>query len=365
MTGPKFFVGRSDRLIARLKDFLWAWRFADQVGGQLFYLWPQLPERYGEECEGYSPGKIFDLLEFYRTGGADRLVFVECDRIALPEKGIALDTPEFEQSRAHGFDRDFFRSSDAAFVQRGSADARFSAFWFSDEPDTGRHRLADVRRLFPQLPIHPKLVQVMDAFKARNGIEEGNYGAVHVRRGDCYTMIQNALCEGDRAEHLELFVKHFVVRTAPTEFYRPEVEKMIAAGQKMIFTSDTPGVIDEFRKAFGAKHFIDLGMLRAPSMIEKAFADFLMLYGANELVGTGSNFARFAAQLRGAPFVNVCVTGEFEVARTAFERDVVGDRAADPALLAQAYGYLEQLYAAHIVKRRQAAQIGEMFSTTA
>lgn len=351
MPRPKFFVGRSDRLIARIKDLLWAWRFSDQVGGQLFYFWPKLPARYDYEQDGYSPAMIFDLPEFYRAGGADRLTFVECDRIKFPDNGIALDSDRFAEQRKQGFDRAALASSDQLYVQRGSARARFAGFWFSDESGAGRHRLKDTQRLFTELPTDRRILQLIEGFRDKNGLGE-EYSAVHVRRGDCYSMMRNALTEGCDDSRLHLLVRHVVTRTAPTEFYREEIENMIAKGHKIVLTSDSPESIRDFQKAYGAEHFVNLSIMRAGFAIQKAYADFLVLYGASRIVGTGSNFSRFAAQLKDTPFINVSGEGDFETAKAAFDREIVDGLAVDKDMLRKAHDQLETLYARHQTRTR-------------
>lgn len=65
-------------------------------------------------------------------------------------------------------------------------------------------------------------------------------------------------------------------------------------------------------------------MLRIGSSVQKAYADFLLLYQANELVGADSNYARFAAQLGVSPFINVAASWEFKTVLEAFNRDYSG-----------------------------------------
>lgn len=318
---PRFFVGRSDRLIARLKEMLWAWRFAQQANGQLVYFWVPLPERVGEERKNYKPGHILDLPKFYAGGGGDHLLFLE-DLINFPHDAIDLGGQEFEHCRAEGFDRARFTDTSDVFLYRAKKSERFAGFRMDDEPEQGYMRLREVRKLFASLPPNPIIERVLNTFFERNEISDGKFAAIHVRRGDCYDQLRQELLDED-VDRTKLFITHLMIRTAPLEFYRPFIEKLIQDDIKIVFTSDTPDVIEEFRNEFGRKHFIDLSNVVMKIPIQKAFLDFLILTKARTIVGTGSNFGQFASQLSGRISINVALTGEVKGLEDEFFKHVV------------------------------------------
>lgn len=349
---PTLVIARSDRLMARLKAMLIAWRFIDQVDGRLVMLWPKLPKRYAEENVGYSPANIFDLPKFYAEGGADRLCFVEQSMRQSEVDGISLEGAEFEGCLASGFDRSRFEGSSEIFLPR-----RKGRYLFSDELANPWVLLEQGRALFAQLPIHPRIAEARERFFEATGLEPGNYKAVHVRRGDVYTMLADALApdniDGLDEARLRLLLGHLIVRTAPFDFYRDWVADTIAQGRKIVFTSDTPGAISAFHSEFGAEHFIALDRFRMPLIIQKAFFDFLVLKDASHLVGTASNFSQFAAELGSKEFVNVAGTGPFESVAREFRDSILGERNFDSGREGQAVALLETLYAELVARNRR------------
>ena len=335
MNGPKLFVGRSDRLIARLRSFLYAWRFIDQADGQLFVLWPKLAERYAEEDIEYSPFLIFDLVNFYARGGSDRLQFIESG-LEQPEKSIALDAPEYRNAATAGFDRAQFGGADQVFFYRGTA-----PFRFSDEPGNSAYLLSGVRRLFSSLPIHPAIKRAQAACYERAQLTPKMFDAVHVRRGDVFDMLATelppGLGRGLTSARLDMLIGHFVKRTAPLEFYFPPIERAISAGKKILMTSDTPDTVQFFQKKYGRENLIDLGAFRMRIPIQKAFLDFLVLCDAAQITGTASNFSMTPAELGQVPLENVATTGDYGIAESLFRRKflkvgLVDDETASEAL---------------------------------
>ncbi|MEQ9660923.1 MAG: hypothetical protein RLN87_00035 [Parasphingopyxis sp.] len=342
---PKLFVGRSDRLIARIKAMMYAWRFMEQVDGQLFMLWTRLPRRYDDESVGYTPSNIFDLVKWYKNGGAERLCFIDqADR--YPEDAIPLDSDEFKGALRHGFDRDRFAGSDDVFVRRGTG-----WYFFSDEPVSANYIRRGVRKLFRELPIHPHLVSALERFYDRYDLEPGKYGAIHFRRGDVYEMLRNELpndANGDLTDaRIELIIRHFIVRTAPPEFYHAHVEDMISRGQKIVFTSDSPETITLFQKVFGPAHFVDLSQHKLPMVIRKAFLDFLVLTNASEIIGTASNFTQFASQVGQGKSTSVAGTGDFDIAAREFRDSILSSKDISKSTHEKALKLLEVDYTAY------------------
>jgi hypothetical protein len=313
---PKLFIGRSDRLIARLRSLLYAWRFIDQINGQLFVKWTTLPERYGDEALHYSPFHIFDLMKFSAEGGSDRLQFLQTNA-PFPDDSIRLDDAKSASSWKSGFDRSTFATDYPISALRGTAKLRFS-----DEPGDNAYIFAGIQHLFRQLPVHPRILQSKEAFYARTDLEPGLFDAIHVRRGDVFDMLDAELPgwpSGNLSDdRFDLLIGHYVGRTSPFEFYLPAVRKALAGGRKIIFSSDSPEVIDQFRSEFGPSSFIDLSKAKMKYPIQKAFLDFLILCDANTLIGTSSNFSMMPAELGGTNLINVAGLGAFDIVEQHF-----------------------------------------------
>lgn len=357
MATTRLFCGRSDRLIARVKMMLYAWRFIEQVDGQLIVFWPSLPSRYAEEDIDYSPSLIFDLVDFYAKGGSDQLVFVESNQ-RPPSNAVALDGPQFSSQVQHGFDRAMFVDG-GVFSQSGSPQFRFS-----DEPSTAAYMMEGVKRLFRSLPVHPQVLAARADFYARHRLEPGSFDTIHVRRGDVYDMLRAELPGWPTGQtssaRLDLIINHFIARTAPLEFYRPAVEAAITRGRTIVFTSDTPAVIADFRKAFGQNLFTDLSALRMRVPIQKAFADFLVLGDSAQIIGTSSNFSALPAELAGVPFQNVAGSGDYAVAEATFRAAFLdGHDAVDSATATEALDRLQKHYADFAARRAASSRARE------
>ena len=354
MERPLLYCRRGDRLVSRLKMMLYGWRFIDQVGGQLVMLWPALDPRYGAERDGYRPGMIFDLDRWEAGGGGERLRFVETEE-PLPRDTTVLDGPAMAERVKAGFDRAMFAGG-GRFRKRG-----FDKFRFADEPADWAHRIAGMRDLFRSLPVHPDVLAARDAFYAAQGLVPGGFDAVHVRHGDVYGMLAAELpgwATGELTpQRLDQLLGHVVNRTAPFDFYWPAIDALVAQGRRIVFTSDTPETIAPFRARYGAGAFVDLSALSMAVVIQKAFADFLVLMDAGQVVGTSSNFSSLPGQIGGGRFVNVASTGPFASVEAAFRAALPLDEATMAAALAR----LEPLHAAFAARvaamqRAQAAR---------
>lgn len=314
-------------MVARLKCVYYAWRFIDRVDGQLFVIWPKLPERYSEENVGYSPSQIFDLSNFYAAGGADRIQFLE-GQCLFPESAVGLDGPAFAHRRPGSFELSDFADTDIVLSHRNRINYTYSDETADSPKVTGR-----VTELFRSLPIHPEIERVKEAFFERNGLTPKGYDAVHVRRGDVFDMwraeMPSLLASTTTPERLNLIIGHYISRTAPLQFYHPAISEIVKAGRKIIFTSDTPEIITHFRREFGPEYFIDLSGLKMRNDIQKAFLDFLILADAGTIVGTSSNFSSFPAELGGATFVNVSGSGTEDSLVKSFELDFLEPMGVD------------------------------------
>jgi len=303
-------VKRSDRLIARLKQALYAWRFAEQVNGRVVVMWPPPPvakfQSYGPE---YSPSRLFDLQQFYADGGADSFVFLEGSTpFPPPEQRRSLQDAEFASMRPYNFDRELFiRESPILYEQHAPV------FAFKDEPRGGEHVQRTLRDIYRRLPLDPLIKRTLDRSKESFG---DDYVALHVRRGDIMENLKLELPQLANGplppDRLALILGHYVARTALDEFYYPEIEAALKSKRKIVYFSDTPGTISHFAKKFGARHFYDGDRIRGRYPIQKAFTDFNLMIGAKKIIGTGSNFASFAATLGGGESVNVSAAGTLD-----------------------------------------------------
>jgi hypothetical protein len=306
-------VKRSDRLIARLKQALYAWRFADQVQGRVVVMWPPPPATqfhlYGPE---YSPSRLFDLRRFYADGGADSLVFLEGSTpFPPPEERRSLQDAEFASMRPNKFDRDFFLR-EAPLLHEIFA----PIFVFKDEPrgrEYSEHMRRTLRNVYQRLPLDPLIKRTLDRIKESFG---DGYVVVHVRRGDVMEMLRvelprlaNGVLQPDR---LALILAHYVTRTALDEFYYPEIDAAIKSKRRIVYFSDTPGTISHFTEKFGARHFYDGERIRGRYPIQKAFTDFNLMIGAEKIISTASNFASLAAVLGTGESVNVAAIGTLD-----------------------------------------------------
>lgn len=298
-----------------------AWRFIRQVDGQLIVNWPSVPERYGAERENYSPSEIFDLVEFYGNGDQS-LLFVEQRLISFPEDGRDLSSEEFAASLKDGFSREVFLNSTAPFYQRGTANLLF-------EGERGKRGIftSDLAELFDTIPHNPRILTALANFHNRTGLEPGSYVALHYRRGDCYDMLRRDLPQHGGGsideKRIRFLVSHFVVRTAPEDYFREELERHLEAGKRIVFTSDSPETIETFQTNYGPRNFVDLSSFTLPVPIQKAFFDFLVIKNAAAILGTSSNFSKFASDLGGGTFFNATCGGEIEALRAEFEREIL------------------------------------------
>ena len=298
---PVFFVRRGDRLIARLKHVLYGWRFAKQVGGRVVVLWPPPGTWSRYDGHDYSPSLIFDTAQLARDPDTRDLRFLDTAE-NFPPGGRSLQHAEFAPLRNNRFRRDFFEQRGLAFYE-----GNLMQYSFADEK-LGRPALnAQLSRLFALLPLHPEVASVLAKIQA--DLDGKDFVCVHARGGDVFGMMREelpGLVDGSISDAgLTRIIGHYVVRTAPLDLYIPWVEKAVAEGLKVVFSSDSPEQIDWFKERFGADHFIDLANYGAKFPIQKALIDFMILMRGRRLIGTRSNYSSLASDLAGIPLVTV------------------------------------------------------------
>ena len=306
---PIFFVKRGDRLMARLKHMFYAWRFADQLGGRVVMMWPRLPA-FWHQFDGvdYSPSRIFDLPTFYARGGQDELVFVE-GQYGYPEKRRSVRDPEFADERANGFLRESFQGENNVFHEQSAM-----IFRLRDEPSDPAYMKESLRKIVERLPLDPVLQRSIDLARTRIGAEQ--YVGLHVRRGDVVEMLKQdlpKLATGELTQdRLALIIGHYIARMALDEYYFPYIEKAIAENKKIVFFSDSPETLSTFTAKFGRKHFVDSSIFKGRLPIQKAYLDFNLLMGAEYIIGTGSNFTTFPADISGGKTFNATAEATLE-----------------------------------------------------
>jgi hypothetical protein len=307
---PIFFMKRSDRLIARLKHLLYGIRFAKQVDGQMIMVWTPLPAWFQQfDSRDYHINLIFDIRGHYASGGGRNLIFFD-SVTPFPSDVVSLQGAQFDAMRPSGFDRAHFSQSGRVFYS-----GIYYGFQFEDEKKSQAALDDEVRDIYRSIPLDPVVSRILATAKTK--MDAAEYAVLHVRKGDVGEMLKRdlpRLAVGDLDQKaLRLTLSHYVSRTAPFDFYYPEIEKCIQRGQKIVFTSDSPETIGHFAKKFGPKHFIDINkFVRARFPIQKAFLDFNMIIGGSRVISTGSTYAAFAAKLGGAELVSVAMSGRLD-----------------------------------------------------
>jgi len=302
MAKPLFFVKRGDRLIARLKHLLYAWRFAREAGGRVIMIWPGLPGFWHQfDGSNYSPSLIFDLGELYRRGGSDDLVFVD-GQWQFPIDGKTLRAPEYDAMRNNRFERDVFKEPGLVFYE-----PNLMPYCFKDEKLLRPTLNAQISALYRALPLTLGVRRPLEA--ARKALGADGYAALHVRRGDIYEMLRRelpAIADAPLSEAaFKRLMGHYVVRTAPLEMYLPHVERAVASGRKIAFFSDSPETFAWFAQRLGARHFVDGKTFVAEQPLQKAMLDFAVMTDAAQIISTRSNYGALAADIGGVEHVIV------------------------------------------------------------
>ncbi len=351
---PTFFMKRSDRLIARLWHLIAGMRFAKQVDGQMIMAWTPLPEWFHQFDGGreYHIDYILDLRRYYAEGGYRNLFFF--NSVALFPRDLPhLDGAAFEAQRPDKFDRQYFLEQ-APTVYSG----HYYGYQFADENKTKEELDGELRQVYASIPHNPVTANIIATAKQKIGAE--GYVALHIRQGDVGEMLRRdlpTLANGKlEAKALALTIGHYLGRTAPYDSYFPEVEAAIAAGEKILFTSDTPATIAHFTKKFGPKNFIDINKFaNARIPIQKAFVDFNLLIGSKRIISSGSTYAGFAGILGNAPVTNVTLRGTVDrleqFAVEEYGPTLAGNTAMRDALTAE----IQRQYDAHPRVRRAGA----------
>jgi len=315
-----FFLARGDRLAARLKHILFAWRFVRQVNGTLIVGWPQRTKSLYETLpsEYYSPSLIFNLAQLYADGSTSDIIFIEGQ--SFGNEGFASFPPlELSEQMPYALQRDYFS------VPRGPYQSDSYFLRFADEQKADVN--AQVKALYAKLPKSQLVVKLLD--EAHRTIGSDRYVALHVRRGDIVGVLQAAageMAQGKLTGVASNYAIHLAKQSAPLAFYHDKVEAAIAAGLPILFFSDTPELYREVRQRFAGANIVDASRIArsAAHPLVKAFIDFTLIGAADHVIGTQTGFASVACMLGGAPQVIVTARGNWdEFCRFLYE-DILG-----------------------------------------
>jgi hypothetical protein len=304
---PLFFIRRGDRLAARTKAFLYAWRFARQVDGQVIVSWPPRDHSIYNSLasEYYSPLLIWNLPKFYATGGCRELFFMEGDYRA--DDFLSLKDKQFEAMRPYKFQREFFQGKSGVFLD-DQIPYRFEGEDPAKMPD-------ELRALYRRLPMDPTVAQWLDEARKEIGLKD--YVVLHLRRGDIINVMRIALDQlrvGMVTTVARGYAIHTALRTAPYRFYYPFIERALQQKSKIVFFSDSPETLDHFVEKYGSEPFIRGPALAAHAKhpIQKAFIDFTLIAEAREVIGTSTGFTNVASMLGGNVSYNAAAWGPLD-----------------------------------------------------
>ena len=304
---PVFIVRRGDRLSARIKSLLFAWRFSNEVGGQLIFCWfPRDRSIYGAlPPEPYTANLIWNLPQFYAERGFEELIFLDGE-YRRDDPLPSLSGSEFDAVRPDAFNRTDFEGRRLTFLESGHM-----AFRFAGDTDELVH--GQLRTLFARLPLEPRVEAVLA--RAQEELGEQPYVALHVRRGDVLSLMRVALPElqaGHASDIVLRYTRAVAGYTAPLDWYDPYVETALQAGEKLVFFSDSPETFEHFERRHGRRKIIKAATLARGLKIplQQAFVEFLLIKQAARVIGTKSSFAGFAATLGGGSISNVHERGD-------------------------------------------------------
>lgn len=315
-----FFLSRGDRLAARLKHMLFAWRFVREVGGTLVVGWPQRARSlYGTMAgEYYSPSLLFDLGQLYLERGTSDIVFVEGEGFAS-DRMTPFPPPEIAGAMPFALDRAYFEAGRGPF--------RSDNYYVRFADETKADVIAQVRDLYRQLPLSAAARKlVADAARATRSEP---YVALHVRRGDIVDVLRAALPEMRAGELTPValnYAMHLAKQTAPLDYYHDKVAQAVAERRTILFFSDTPALFAEVRARFPRGRLVDAAAIgrNAAYPLLKAFVDFTLIGRADHVIGTQTGFASVACMLGGARQVVVTARGDWDSFRRYLYDEVLG-----------------------------------------
>lgn len=309
---PVFYVRRGDRLIARVKHLLFAYRFAKRVDGVVGMIWPDLaPKVQFFDGPNYHPGLIFDLDRFRGSVESKNLKFLQ-GATSWPKDGRTLRGAEFAPFRNNRFRLDLFSTPSLVFYEDSLLNFRFEG-----EPTSREWLEGEVRALFASLPLTAEVTDVLA--RVWNEAHGTDYSCIHFRSGDVYAMVREALpalLDGSLPEsRLTLLLGHLVARTSPIEFYDAHVARLIDEGRPILFSSDSPEMLSSFEARYGPGRFVDLSTFQAKEPIQKAMVDFCALGRGRKILGSRGNYGAMAAMLGGAELVVVSASDQSSLAQ--------------------------------------------------
>ena len=283
-------AGRFDRLGARLKNMLCAWRFARRAEGSTIVLWNHVNHVTGDPSS-YDPGTIFDLDTIDHFN--DLKLFENIDAVNQLY-GWRIDVDAQFSTR---------RKSDDSIILQAMRDDFIIVYletrqivWPNDSP--AQHE-ADMRALFRELPLNRAVSDAINAVTDRIAINEAI--AVHIRRGD---IISNLFLPIEKFVDNNVAV-NFAARYVPLDGYISAIEALGPARPLVCFSDDP-----QIKIIFGDRYrhkllFIDSVLDEFDlSELQRSFVEFVLISRCNTVLGGGSQFCRLAAILGGIPIVD-------------------------------------------------------------
>ncbi len=262
------YARRDDLLGGCLMNLAHSWGFADKLGAKLILNW--LDEHPGRP---YMPwGEIFQSAPFTVVTRPELDWSGAYHMPRKPQWSVALKTyPEIFYVHASWVQVDGVSKSD-------------------DEPR--------IRQLLHTLPIQPAVAWAVEAISAR----VGTFTAVHVRRGDDILAV---LRSNDRTERFDRACSSFAKRCLDLVTYKRAIEANTNDDDLLIFSNDI--VEAECLAGMMSKRYVtqvgDQPEFVGLTPTQRDFAEMLLMSRATRIIGTHSNYSRFARLFGGCPLI--------------------------------------------------------------
>ncbi|MEL7115943.1 MAG: hypothetical protein AAGP08_10180 [Pseudomonadota bacterium] len=279
---------RRDRLIARLKNFLAAWDFARIIDARFVLNWDNKDIADNGPCAFFD---IFDEAQMHALEDEIALRFMPWEEFF--EQPYA--EPDLRIGKKEVIDPEAYRRRAFDHIWYLPTHSPRNVDWVGDT------RIEAKRALLARLTLHPNVSEALKLLDARIGVPDAV--AVHIRRGDMIWAdygIKKAGLVPARAGLREL-AGPFAARYAPDATYH----RMIAdlpPDRKLVLFSDDPEMRVAFTERY-ANRVIDVHRALDKmelTRVQRDLTEFLLLSKLPHILGSGSAYATFAAELGGA-----------------------------------------------------------------
>lgn len=302
---------RSDRLGARLKNFLHALIFSKKLHANLIVNWSPgalglALDRKDSHCIDHDDYQFFDLFDKANFDSDFPHISItshnhfEMEELLVSIKGqTSLKISEVDSQKI------------SYFVDGNRTPILFDItrqYSFLDDTTNRKHK--EIENIFKLLPLHPSvrnaLDLVIDKLDLRNAL------CIHVRRGDLMNVTDIAQSFKNNPDNKNLrkrllnSIQHLVNRYAPNHAYDAAIEEL-GANRKLVIFSDDSGVKKRFLNDYGG-HCLEYDHLLESQNLtvqQRDFVEFLIIAHCGEIVGTESAFVDFSSQLGGKSVKNV------------------------------------------------------------